>query len=807
MVLRQTHNLHSVTQLLDDKFCVSIMDTEGRITYVNRRFCELSKYEECELINQTYGLLNPAYDRERFLSQLESCVTAQGVWQEQVKSIAKDGTSYWVLATLVPVRDETGATVQYISVDLDITTEQLTSERYTQTLQVLHNLETALDHASVIAVTDAAGVIRYVNPKFCELSQYTEDELLGKTHRVINSGYHSKEFFGGMWATIKNGNIWRGEVKNRAKDGSFYWMNTTIVPFTDTSGKPFEYISIRTDITARIEAEQALESALKNDFRKTVKNLQNAIFKYETDEQGQICITLLEGKLCEKIGLTAQLLNAKGEDHPFSADEAARIRPYLYAALDGEPGQFELSYAGRTFIIYLSPILDGSSVTEVVGTCVDITERKKAEQLAEHMAYYDSLTGLANRRLFKSEVTKVMDSGTERFSILYLDLDRFKNINDSLGHFVGDNVLKAVAERITLCLKPDDLASRLGGDEYVIMLKETAMDRVNAAARQILEEISAPFTLGSLEVFITPSIGISRFPADGEDYDTLMRNADTALFTAKDQGKSTYRFFTEEMNSNMIEKTLLEMDLRQAISRDELELHYQPQYDMKTGTITGVEALARWNHTKKGMISPGQFIPIAEESGMILPIGQWVMETACRQAKQWQDAGLLLGRVSVNVSIRQFKQPSFVSSVLAILEKTGLAPQFLNIEITESMTTDVHYSQKILKQLHEEGIRVSIDDFGTGYSSLSYLSTFPITHLKIDQIFLKDLSSSNTAIIKTIIELAKNLSIDVIAEGVETNEQASFLSTLRCDEVQGFLYSRPLPSDTLTQLLMEQENR
>ncbi len=801
MVLRETHNLHSVTQLLDEKFCVSMIDMDGRIIYVNQRFCETSKYAEYELLRQTYGVLNPAYCNESFLAELRQIVDSHGLWQEQVRSIAKDGTPYWMLATVVPVKDDSGQTTHYISVDVDITAEQLTTERYTRTLQVLHNLESALDHASVIAVTDAAGVIQYVNPKFCELSKYSEEELLGKTHRIINSGFHPKEFFREMWSTIRRGDIWRGEVKNRAKDGSFYWMNTTIVPFTDTEGKPFEFISIRTDITARIEAEQALESALKNDFRTTVKNLQNAIFKYEQDAESRIEITLLEGKICEELGLTSGRLNAKGDENPFTTMELDYLKAYLHAALAGEPCQFEFAYADRTFIIYLSPVLENGRVTEVVGTCVDITERKKAEKLVEHMAYYDALTGLPNRRLFKAEVMQVIERREPHFSILYLDLDRFKNINDSLGHYIGDKVLKAVAERLEKCLGPDDMASRLGGDEYVIMLKKTAMDRVNAAALRIIEEISAPFVFDSLEVYITPSIGVSRFPADGEDYDTLMRNADTALFVAKENGKSTHRFFTDEMNNDMIEKTLLEMDLRQALSRNELSLHYQPQFDMKTGLMTGVEALARWTHTKKGPISPGQFIPIAEESGLILPIGAWVMETACRQAKQWQDKGLLAVRMSVNVSIRQFKQPTFINDVLHILKKTGLEPRFLNIEITESMTTDVLYSQKILTRLHEEGIHVSIDDFGTGYSSLSYLSTFPITHLKIDQVFLKDLSSSNTAIIKTIIELAKNLDIDVIAEGVETDEQASFLSTLRCDEVQGFLYSRPLTPEALTDLL------
>lgn len=801
MVLTEARNIHSLSRLLDEKFCVSIADTNGIITYVNKRFCDLTQFSEEELIGNTYQVLTPSHDPQQLIDEMNHSDNQQLIKQHIVQGLTKDKTPYWVSATVVPVMDNEQKTNHYISIDLDITTEHLTSEKYNQTLKVLHNLESALDHASVIAATDAAGIIKYVNDKFCELSMYTEKELIGKTHRIINSGHHPKSFFENMWKTIKKGEVWRGDVKNQAKDGSFYWMNTTIVPFLDDQNQPLEYISIRTDITARIEAEQALEAALKNDFCTTVKNLQNAIFKYEADENGQIFITLLEGQICEKLGLTSKLLNTKGESNPFSDTELQLLRPYVYAALNGEPCQFELDYLEHSFIIYLSPVSENGTVIEVVGTCVEITERKNAEKLVEHMAFYDALTGLPNRRLFKSEVSDTIKRAENNFSILYLDLDRFKNINDSLGHYIGDEVLKAVADRLTHCLGPNDLACRLAGDEFVIMLRETDKEKVNDISLQIIEEVSTSYTFKSIEVYISPSIGISRFPTDGEDYDTLMRNADTALFLAKDQGKSTHRFFTQELNNDMIEKTLLEMDLRQAISRDEMELHYQPQYDMKTGRMTGVEALARWNHSKKGLISPGQFIPIAEESGLILPIGLWVLETACKQAKQWQEQGLLTIRMSVNVSIRQFKQPTFIADVLGVLQKTGLDPAYLNIEITESMTTDVQYSQKILQRLHDEGIHVSIDDFGTGYSSLSYLSKFPITHLKIDQIFLQDLSSSNTAIIKTIIELAKNLSIDVIAEGVETSEQASFLSSLRCDEVQGFLYSRPLPQVEVEKLL------
>lgn len=803
MPLRTPAFTPSLTNLFERTFCISMIDPEGYLTYVNENLCELTGYREEELLGCTWEKLNENLSIRDTLYLFKQHFATKKVYQSSIRITSKNGRKHWLDITVVPLYDERGELTHYLSLDIDVTRSKLVSRQYDKTRRDLENFKHALDEAAVVAITNSQGVITYVNDHFCKLSKYTREELIGKTHRIVNSGAHPKSFFEDMWKTIQSGKVWRGDIQNRAKDGRNYWVNTTIVPFIRTDGKSFQYISIRQDITARKETEKSLEIALKNDFSTTVKNLQNAIFKYSFDEHKNINITLLEGKICEELGVHLHTLNKL----QFSKDiNGWGIKRQLIEGLLGRSSQFEMEYKSHTFLVYLSPIFEDGEVVEVVGTAIDITERKEAERLIEHMAFYDHLTDLPNRRLLKQTVEEAIEmraKSNESFAILYIDLDRFKNINDSMGHYVGDQLLKAVGERLKLIVRQNDMVARLSGDEFIVLCNPTSKQGVQSIAQRIVEEIARSFHLGHLEVFIAPSIGISMYPEDGMDYDTLMRNADYAMYLAKESGKSTYQFFTKELYNDLVERTLIEMELRQALQKEELSLHYQPQFNFETGVIQGVEALLRWNHSSRGMIPPAQFIPIAEETGLILPIGLWVLETACRQAKEWQDQGFPPLRMSVNVSLRQFKNPAFVSDVKKTLRITGLEPKYLNIEITESMTSDVNYCQKVLQELRDIGIKASIDDFGTGYSSLSYLSKFPITHLKIDQSFVRELTNNNSVIVKAIIDLAKNLHLRVIAEGVETDEQAEFLKKMACDEAQGFLYSRPLPHDEISELLKQ----
>ena len=798
-----TPSIHPyLTTLLDEKFCISLIDLTGRLTYVNQNFCELTGYSEDELIGRTWSKLNRGLSTQETLQTLRDHFTHQTVYQESIKIHSKTEKIYWLDIMIVPIYNTAGKLTSYLSLDIDVTGSKIVSNKYVKTRDDLEKFKYALDESAVVVITNPQGVITYVNDRFCTLSEYTREDLVGKTHRVVNSGTHPKSFFKEMWKTITSGQVWRGIIQNKSKSGKLYWVQTTIVPFIGADGKPFQYISIRQDVTSHKAAELSLEIALKNDFSTTVKNLQNAIFKYSLNENQQIKITLLEGKAAEKLGITADILNQLALDKSFNM---SKFKRELLGALVGNAAQFEMNYKSNTYLVYLSPIFDGETIVEVVGTAIDITDRKEAEQLVEHMAFYDYLTGLPNRRLLKQTVEDMIDSrkkSQQPFALLYMDLDRFKNINDSMGHYVGDQLLKAVGTRLQTLIRQNDLVGRLSGDEFLILCTSTTKQGAQMVAKRIVDEVSKSFMIDHLEVFIAPSIGISMFPEDGTQYETIIRNADSAMYLAKQSGKGTYRFFTEELYNDLMQRTLIEMELRQVLNKKELLLHYQPQLDFMTGSMIGVEALVRWKHPTRGMISPSQFIPIAEETGMILPIGLWVLETACRQAKEWQDLGHTSLQMSVNVSLRQFKSLNFVADVKNTLHKTGLQPQYLNIEITESMTLDVNYSQTILQELRDIGIKISIDDFGTGYSSLSYLSTFPLTHLKIDQSFIRELTS-NSIIVKAIIDLAKNLHLRVIAEGVETHEQAELLKMLNCDEAQGYLYSRPVPHEEILKLLSD----
>jgi len=438
----------------------------------------------------------------------------------------------------------------------------------------------------------------------------------------------------------------------------------------------------------------------------------------------------------------------------------------------------------------------------IVGAAVafsDITERRATEERIRHLAYYDALTGLPNRSLLQDRLAKALASARrrrERVALLFFDLDRFKTINDSLGHSVGDLLLKEVAKRLEKWAREQDTVARLGGDEFVVVLtavKEIADAAV--AADRLMKVMPAELVVQRQLLTVTCSLGISVFPDHGTDGETLLKNADAAMYCAKDNGRNNLQFFTQEMNSRVVERLTLESGLRLALEKKELFLVYQPQWDVATGKITGAEALLRWQHPELGLVPPDRFIPIAENSGLILPIGEWVLRTACAQARQWQDEGLPPLPVAVNVSAVQFRQESFPELIRSVLHETGLPAQYLELELTEGLllsSADVTLS--LLQELKEMGVKLSIDDFGTGYSSLSYLKHLPVYKLKIDRSFVRDLAvdPDDAAITGTIISMAKNLHLRVIAEGVENEEQMSFLRQHNCDEVQGYYFSRPL---------------
>ena len=437
-----------------------------------------------------------------------------------------------------------------------------------------------------------------------------------------------------------------------------------------------------------------------------------------------------------------------------------------------------------------------------------IAGRKVVQEQVNFLAHYDALTGLANRALLNLRLSAALAQARtmkRKVAVLFLDLDHFKVINDSLGHSAGDALLKEAADRLRTSVRDCDTVARVGGDEFLITLAELHHEvEADQAAERILKAISAGFSHQGVLLNPSCSIGISMFPESGQDCETLIRNADSAMYCAKEGGRNRLRFFAEEMNSGAMERLTMENDLRLALERDEFYLDYQPQMEIATGRVTGLEALIRWNHPELGLVPPGRFIQIAEACGLILPIGEWVLRTACAQVRGWQDEGLPAIPVAVNVSAVQFRQDGFCELIRTVLDETGLAPRYLELELTESLllsNEDVMF--RVLDALKKMGVNLTIDDFGTGYSSLSYLKKFPVSKLKIDRSFINDVPAnvSDSAIATAIISMARHLNLKVIAEGVENEQQLAFLRAQRCDQIQGFYLSKPLSAAALPEQL------
>ncbi len=480
---------------------------------------------------------------------------------------------------------------------------------------------------------------------------------------------------------------------------------------------------------------------------------------------------------------------------------------------EGLPGKSEIVGVGRElravrrggglFPIELTlGVMRVKSHTKFAGIIRDITGRRRAEERIRQLANYDELTGFPNRLLFSQLLEQALSESVfsgKQVAVLFIDLDRFKLINDTLSHDSGDAILRQIAKRVADALPRRATMARFGGDEFVVMLRDCVMPADAAqTAQRLLSAIAEPIQLLDNDYHLTASIGISAFPGDGQSAQTILKNADSAMSRAKELGKNNFQFYSAKLNQGSFERLVLERLLRRALERDEFELYYQPKFDLTTNCITGMEALLRWRQPGVGMIPPDKFIPLAEETGLILPIGEWVLRTACAQVRSWRDRGAPPLRVAVNLSPRQFVQDIFHSTVTRVLEETKLDPTWLELEITESVMMDnPEHAAIVLRKLKAQGIQLAIDDFGTGYSSLSYLKRFPIDHVKIDRSFIKDIpgNADDVSITRAIIAMAHSLRLRVIAEGVETAEQVDLLRAHHCDEVQGYLFGIPMPAD------------
>ena len=581
-------------------------------------------------------------------------------------------------------------------------------------------------------------------------------------------------------------------------DGEVRWIQDRGIPTFDSKGELVDFNSVLFDITDRKESEGLYQSLVEMS-PDIIAVVYNGKIEY-INEAG--CKLIGAQSLEQVIGQSAKnfvptqitdLIKSK----VFSSDKLENERhrfEFQVRRTDGE--SIDVEMAARS-ILY-----DGRFAVQVVGR--DITQRKKSEQTIKFMAFYDTLTGLPNRNQFRTHLNEVLhQQENSMHAVLFIDLDRFKIINDTKGHSVGDIILQKVAGRLEKAVQSEGLVSRQGGDEFIIVLEDIDLEKASHVSKRILNEFAFPFEVNKDEFYVTPSIGISIYPTDGNDEETLIKNADTAMYQAKERGKNNYQFYSNNLDGISTWKMKLENWLRRALEQKQMTLHYQPQIDLPTGEIVGVEALIRWNHPEYGYIAPSEFIPLAEETGLIVPLGKWILREACERRKAWKDAGFEDFPIAVNVSVRQFQDEHFISFIADMLEEIGLEANYLELEITESLMQNLENSTIILNQLKSLGVLLSVDDFGTGYSSLSYLKHLPIDKIKIDKSFVDDIiyHSNQGMMVKTIIDMGVNLKFTVIAEGIETEEQVKFLTRNACQIGQGYYYSKPLSSEKLEEFL------
>jgi diguanylate cyclase (GGDEF)-like protein/PAS domain S-box-containing protein len=779
---------------------------DGRCDYFNKTWLDFTGRKlEQEFGNGWVEGVHPD-DSDACLRSYQGAFHEHEAFEIEYRLRRHDGEYRWIVDNGAPFEDLNGAFAGYIGACHDVTERKLMEEKARKLSLVVEEM------GNSVMIADLQGTIEYVNPCFSKMSGYSFEEAVGQKPGMLKSGLTSPEYYRSMWQTLVAGNEWRGELLNRKKSGELFWEYEVISVLKNAGGENTHFVAVKEDITERKHQDERLRL-----WERAIESSVNAVLITDATHPGNPLIytnpafeRITGYSQEEALGRNSNFLQNDDRDQP----DLKELRQAIREQREGRAVLRNYRKDGSMFWneLLIAPVRDekGDKVTHFIGVQNDVTERMSYESQLEHQANYDTLTGLPNRNLLQDRLGQTLAYARRHereLALLFIDLDYFKNINDSLGHNAGDQLLKLVAARLAGSVREGDTVSRQGGDEFVVILSDVAAaEDVTLVTQKILHVMSESFDVDGRELYVTCSIGIALYPKDGKDGQTLLKNADAALYRAKDMGRNNAQFYAAEMNLKAMERLVLENGLRHALERNEFLLHYQPQVDLRSGEINGMEALVRWQHPELGLVSPVSFIPVAEESGLIVALGEWVLRTACAQNKAWQRAGLKPISVAVNLSARQFRQPNLVEVVAGILRETELDPAHLELELTESLVMqNVEATIATLGRFKAMGIKLSIDDFGTGYSSLSYLKRFPIHTLKVDQSFVRDIITNpdDAAIAKAIISMAHDLQLRVIAEGVETEAQKTFLQQCRCDDMQGFFFSKPVPAEAFEVLLRE----
>ncbi len=775
---------------------VVITDHTGTVIWVNSAFEQLTGYTHEEIVGQNTRVLKSGLNPRALYEDMWRTILSERTWRGELINRRKDGSLYDEEMTITPVHASRGEISHYIAIKQNVSERKQVEARLLSLTERV-SLATAVAKMGVWELDLASNAFTWDATMF-EIYGFSPVALI--PYEKWSAAVHSGDL-PAVEATLQKAIDEKGqgsaEFRIILADGTVKDVFAVGRVVLDEHANVKRVLGTAQDITERAKTEERLRL-----WSRVLDQSAEGIFICDPQERILLvnrAFEQLTGFLAdEAVGKTPRILQSGRQDQTFYADMWKSVLET--GTWRGEVWNRRKS--GELFVEWLSisAVCDRKgAVTHYVGIFSDITARKKAEERMVHLAHYDALTDLPNRVLLMdrlNQLTKAAQRRKTKVGVVFIDLDRFKEVNDSLGHDAGDLLLQTLAKRLSRAVRDEDTVARLGGDEFVVVFQGLHdVQDVVVLAQKLLSCMVKPVTLNGFELTVTASMGISLYPDDAANGQEMIRNADAAMYQAKGTGRNAYQFYTSDLNQRALEMLSMENALRRAIERQEFVLHYQPQVNAISGSVVGAEALIRWNHPDLGLVMPGKFISIAEERGLIVPIGSWVIEEAARQAAIWQNSGRLSFPIAVNVSAAQFRQKDFVEQLATTVRKHGITPRRFELELTESIIMrDVEVTLKTLESLHEMGFQLSIDDFGTGYSSLRYLQRFPIDKIKIDQSFVRD--EAALGIITTIIGLARSLKLKVIAEGVETNEQLEMLREQCCHEAQGFLFGPGLvPGD------------